>query len=290
MLSSRMVFVLETPEMHMSPRVEAFIVEQRGRADRQWVMNVLNGSQETECIKARTDDFVILPDVVPEWLRMRGGSFKLNKDSVGLADVVPEWPRMRGGSFKLNNDSVGLAGEVPEWPRMRGSRYVSASQDSLRVAQAQFAQLNWLAIMTDTGLKTLRDLRGEHLALLKALKEQCVAAVKKEFEVGSPEILIFANYPPSVYTLHFHICCPFKVAASFDVFRMHSLDSIIHHLEMDPNYYCKYSLNIPVSNSSRLYHALMGTCPKSPKTIHGAVQGLTKFFKAWQTSVGRGII
>ena len=266
MLSSRMVFVLETPEMHMSPRVEAFIVEQRGRADRQWVMNVLSGGQETECIKARTDDFVILPD------------------------VVPEWPRMRGGSFKLNNDSVGLAGEVPEWPRMRGSRYVSASQDSLRVAQAQFAQLNWLAIMTDTGLKTLRDLRGEHLALLKALKEQCVAAVKKEFEVGSPEILIFANYPPSVYTLHFHICCPFKVAASFDVFRMHSLDSIIHHLEMDPNYYCKYSLNIPVSNSSRLYHALMGTCPKSPKTIHGAVQGLTKFFKAWQTSVGRGVI
>ena len=117
MFNSMMTFVVETPEMYRSPRIEAFMKEQRERPDRQWVMNVLAGTPETECVKVRTDNFVILPD------------------------VEPEWPKVR-------QQHVGSCGRY-EW---------SPSVYSLRRAQA--GKLNWLSMVTDPGLRTLRDLRG----------------------------------------------------------------------------------------------------------------------------------
>ena len=232
--------------MYRSARFEGFMKEQRERSDRQWVGNVLTGTQETECVKVRTDDFVILPDVAGEWPRPRG-------QGVG--------PWSQGHS--------------------KGSVY------SLR--RAQCGHLNWLSIMTDPGPRTMRDLRGEHVPMLKELKVQCLEAVRKHIDVEMSEIMIFANYPPSVYTLHFHVCCPFKVAAPFDAFRMHTLESIIQHLEVDPEYYCRHSLHIPVSNSSRLYHALTGTRPVSPKAIGAeGISVLARYFQGWRNLKGAG--
>ena len=231
--------------MYQSLHVVSFMKEQRERADRQWVSNVLLGTQETESVKVRTGDFVILPDVACEWPKQR--------------------PQHVGSGSRY------------EWSPSHGKGGVYSYR------KAQTGKLNWLSIMTDPSLRTLRDLRGVHVPMLQDLKARCLEAVQNYFNVEISEIMIFANYPPSVYTLHFHICCPFRVAAPFDAFRMHSLESIIQHLEVDPEYYCKYSLHIPVSNSSRLYHALMGTRSDDSK---GASEEtnllLKKCFQGWR--------
>ena len=220
MFSSNVVFVVDTPAMYSSERMSSYMAEQSGRMDRQWVRHVIAGEQESECVKVRTSQFVVLPD--------------------GVSD----------GCHK-----------------MRG---LGASVNSLRLAQR--GQLNWLVIATDPALRTIRDLRGEHLDLLKSIRTECIAAVKSEFNVQLGDVMIFANYPPSVYTLHFHVCCPFKVAAPFDAFRMHTLESVIHHLEVDSEYYTKYNLHIPVSCSSRLYRALLPSNPESLNVIRQAFQ------------------
>ena len=97
--------------------------------------------------------------------------------------------------------------------------------------------------------------------LLQRVKDECMAAVQREYEFMPRDVMIFANYPPSVFSLHFHVCCPFKAAAPFDAFRMHTLESIIHNLKVDSEYSTRYSLHIPVSYCSRLYHALVGSPP-----------------------------
>ena len=216
---SNVVFVMDTPEMYKSSSMQNYMSEQQHRVDRQWVASVIAGEQENEEVRIRTDEFVVLPDLVRELPKHK--------------QAYP-WSQQRLGRTQ---------------------------------------QLNWLAIVTVPNLRTIRDLRGEHIELLRTLRSQCIEAVKKEFPVERPDIMIFANYPPSVYTLHFHICCPFKFAVPFDAFRMHTLESLIHHIEMDPEYYAKYNIHIPVSHSSRLYHAMVDL---------PGVDSMRKCFEKWK--------
>lgn len=208
MMFSNLVFVMDTPDTYRSEKMEKYIQEQRHRNDRQWVANVIQGLQETEHVKIRNSDFVLLPDLAPE-------------------------PTKRVTYTTYNSQRR----ELPP-------------------------QLNWLVLFTSPNLRTIRDLRGEHIELLESVKEQCMTAVQKEYGILRRDVMIFANYPPSVFSLHFHVCCPFKAAAPFDAFRMHTLESIIHHLKVDSEYYNKYSLHIPVTYCSRLYNAIVGDTEK----------------------------
>ena len=219
--------------------MQAYMREQTERVDRQWVSNVLAGTQETECIKLRTPAFVILPDIVPD---------SRYSTDLRCSPRLPE--RERSHSLRRGHPPL----------------------------------LNWLAIVVHPALRTIRDLRGEHLEMLRTLQAECIALVTKEFNVDPAEIMIFANYPPSVYTLHFHIACPLKITYPFDAFRMHTIESVIHHLDVDPEYYAKHNLHIPVSNSCRLYHALMDT-PPPPSTANP----LAYHFRRWKLMTGAGI-
>ena len=220
---SNLVFVMDTPETYRGKEMEKYMHEQRHRNDRQWVSNVIQGLQETEHVKVRNADFVILPDLAPE--------------------------------------------PCKKPPHMA---YISK--------RAPQVQLNWLVLFTSQTLRTIRDLRGEHVELLQRVKDECMAAVQKEYEFMSRDIMIFANYPPSVFSLHFHVCCPFKAAAPFDAFRMHTLESIIHNLKVDSDYYTKYSLHVPVSYCSRLYHALVDPSPDI-STDNALAQKYLRFWK-----------
>lgn len=223
---SNLVFVMDTPDTYQSQQMEKYIQEQRHRSDRQWVANVIQGLQETEHVKIRNEDFVLLPDLAP----------------------------------------------APT--RVTHSMYTPHRRDLA-------AQLNWLVLFTSPHLKTIRDLRGEHLDLLESVKEQCMTAVQKEYGILRQNVMIFANYPPSVFSLHFHVCCPFKAAAPFDAFRMHTLESIIDHLKVDPEYYNKYSLHIPVTYCSRLYNTIMGNTEKN-QIKH---KTLKKYLDGWKRAV-----
>ena len=118
-------------------------------------------------------------------------------------------------------------------------------------------RFNWLAIVADPSLRSVRDLRGEHVGMLERLYEQCVSAIQKEYKgVGEDDIMVFANYPPSVYKLHFHFCAPFFQPTAYDAFRMHSLRGIINNLRIQPLYYQVSTLQIPVHSGSELYRAM----------------------------------
>jgi Scavenger mRNA decapping enzyme C-term binding len=263
------VLVVDTPSIYQGERMQAYIDEQRSRVDRKWVERVLAGEQETDSIRLQTDEVVLLPDTSREhrdakthkprercqWGPPRVGQARYApprgdrpepQASVGRpepqASVGRPEPQTSVGRPEPQT-SVGLRGDHPEADVSSGS-----GSDTF----------GWVAFVRDASLRTIRDLRGHHVPMLRRIHEQCVQTAQLEHGGTEEEVMVFANYPPSVYTLHFHVCRPFKLALPFDAFRVHSLLAIIHHLEVDPGYYTRHNLHVPVSAASRLYRALTG--------------------------------
>jgi hypothetical protein len=113
---------------------------------------------------------------------------------------------------------------------------------------------NWMVIVTDPGLRNIRDIRDVHIPLLEKIKQLATETIKMEFPfIDSEDVMIYANYPPSIHTLHFHFCFPFFSASAFDAFRIHSIDSIINNVRMSPDYYATSTFTVPLHERSPLY-------------------------------------
>ena len=254
------VLVMDTPDVYQGEMMQAYIEEQRGRVDRKWVERVLAGEQETDSIRLQTDEFVVLPDTRHEARVVRTHKARdrcqWGQPPVGRAPYgAPRGDRPDDSAAKAapEQPSPGSAAEPP---------YTGLQHPVTGTIRDTFS---WVAFVRDTSLRTIRDLRGHHVPMLRRVHTECVQAARLEHGLNDDEVMVFANYPPSVYTLHFHVCRPFKLALPFDAFRLHSLLSIIHHLEVDPEYYTRYNIHVPVNATSRLYRTL--TAPPGQVTL-----------------------
>ena len=126
----------------------------------------------------------------------------------------------------------------------------------VRAARTPKRVLNWLAIAHDRDLRTLRDLRGKHVPMLKEMLEVCLQTVEKETGIRQEQVMAYVHYPPSVYQLHVHFSFPYGQYCHRDAYRVHNLASVINNLEIDPDYYLKATLHMAVYRQSLHYAAL----------------------------------
>lgn len=224
-------FFEETPEVHSSDVVQAFIEQEIVKPNKVWVHDVLGCRRESECVKLRTPEFVLLPDLVASRRHYRPVQRQPWDPPCKLA---PRLHKQRG------------ALEC-------GEGKVRACCPAHCPVSVQTRALNWLAIATDPGIKSIRDLRGEHVEMLERLYDQCVRAIQKEYKLERHDIMVFANYPPSVYKLHFHFCAPFFTSTAYDAFRMHPLSNIINNLRLCPEYYKLSSFHVPLHVGSEFF-------------------------------------
>ena len=317
--SEGMRFVVETPETHGSRESQAFIQQEIDRPSKVWVQEVVRSDRESEFVKLRTEDFVLLPDLNGHRRQARAFRARPLQLSGGWpARYEPGWKqqvageRGQGGwdrdwkqpqqaterdwkqsppgpcfsswrdgewgrgqrrdgespppqhrSFYKHSAGEPQHNRARSWPPIEGGEAAdeagAAGSKAAALAPPKPARhrFNWLAIVADPSLRSVRDLRGEHVGMLERLYEQCVAAIQREYKgVGEEDIMVFANYPPSVYKLHFHFCAPFFQPTAYDAFRMHSLSAIINNLRIHPLYYQLSTLQIPVHSGSELYRAI----------------------------------
>jgi m7GpppX diphosphatase len=196
---------------------QAFVAQEIDRPSKTWVREVISAERESEQVRVRTPDFVLLPDQ--------------QRRRPSLLPV-----RWKDGDRCLK-------------PHRRLDALASA---------LSFRRVNWLAITTDPTLRSIRDLRARHVPMLERMQRLCVAAMQRELGVEEDQIMIFANYPPSVYQLHFHFTVPFMQPSPYDAFRVHPLSTILNNLQLCPEYYRESTFRIPVHAASDLYAAL---CP-----------------------------
>jgi hypothetical protein len=89
--------------------------------------------------------------------------------------------------------------------------------------------------------------------MLRRMLALCRARLREETGVPEEEIMAYVHYPPSVYQLHVHFAYPYAQYNHRDVFRIHSLASVINNLEIDPEYYAKARLQVSLARSSALH-------------------------------------
>ena len=61
-----------------------------------------------------------------------------------------------------------------------------------------------LAICKQRGIKTLRDLRGEHLPLLRGILEKGKEAIKETYGVDGDQLRVLVHYMPQFNHLNVH--------------------------------------------------------------------------------------
>jgi m7GpppX diphosphatase len=130
-----------------------------------------------------------------------------------------------------------------------------------RPQQAPRMTLNWLSIVNDLSVRTLRDLRGKHVPMLRGMLASCMNAVETYTGIPRDQVMAYVHYPPSVYQLHVHFSYPYGQYCHRDAYRVHSLEGIINNLEIDPEYYAKSTLHLAMYRQSPHFQALMDESP-----------------------------
>lgn len=104
----------------------------------------------------------------------------------------------------------------------------------------------------------MRDLRGQHLPLLKQLRAGCLAELRTRYGVSPASLRVFMHYLPSFWWAHVHfsaLTCP-AMGSTTSVGKAILLDDIIDNLERDASYYETASLSFVVGDREPLYKLL----------------------------------
>ena len=138
----------------------------------------------------------------------------------------------------------------------RAPPQASNAHPTRTIARGQRRVLNWLAIAKDKQLRTMRDLRGHHVPMLKTLLSTSRQAIEHQTGIRQDQVMAYVHYPPSVYQLHVHFSYPYGQYCHRDAYRVHNLATIINNLELDPDYYKRATLHMAVYRQSLHFTAL----------------------------------
>lgn len=102
--------------------------------------------------------------------------------------------------------------------------------------------LYFLAICVRRDLKSVRDLTGEHLPLLRNIKRKTTEAIKSKYGLDASQLRVYLHYQPSFYHLHVHFTYLKHEAPGILAERAHLLTTVINNLEITSDYYKKATI------------------------------------------------
>ncbi|TMW56380.1 hypothetical protein Poli38472_006390 [Pythium oligandrum] len=102
-----------------------------------------------------------------------------------------------------------------------------------------------LAIVNDRSIRSLRDLRGSHVPLLKNVRDASLLALKTQFGVEPTSFRIYVHYQPTYYHFHVHFS-HVKITDGTHTGKAVLLEDIIYNLSQDAAYYEEATLSYAV--------------------------------------------
>jgi len=102
----------------------------------------------------------------------------------------------------------------------------------------------------DSKLRTIRNLKSNHIPLLKRMKEKAIEVISKYIKsLDESKLHCEFHYLPSTYHLHLHIGLGKETTTNQIKNNVYKFDEVISNLESDSDYYTK-SIPIYVRNES----------------------------------------
>lgn len=112
-----------------------------------------------------------------------------------------------------------------------------------------------LGIVKAKGIATLRDLRGDHIPMLKSMQSQGYNAIERIYGVKADQIKCFVHYQPQFYHFHVHFT-RLENEIGTTVERAHLLTDVIQNLEMDGSYYEKRTITYKLKKFTPLHNLI----------------------------------
>lgn len=109
-----------------------------------------------------------------------------------------------------------------------------------------------LALPHKRDIKSLRELDGSHLPLLKNIRDAGCDAIKRTYGLSRSRLRIYFHYQPSFYHLHVHFNPCKTEAPGIFCEKSHLLDTVINNLELAPDYYKRATLSFVAYEGDKL--------------------------------------
>jgi m7GpppX diphosphatase len=168
-----------------------------------------------------------------------------------LINVDPKWSTHPDTTRAGWRDAVAAANASESESRK------AAAPDAPRANAAYANELYCLGLCHRRDVRSLRDLRGEHLPMLRAMLRKGREIAAETYGVPTESLRCFVHYPPQFYHFHAHFT---HVAVDFGVSteRAHLLDDVIENLERDGEHYAKCGLTMRVGERDELWKRFSG--------------------------------
>jgi diadenosine tetraphosphate (Ap4A) HIT family hydrolase len=260
--------LIETVEHYSQKEMQEYIQNESKKPSKQWIYNIILGKQEKKEVLIETDDYILLPDTEKKnkyttekyantKSKRKHKQYSIFRDK-DMPYICPDCELITEPNSKLNyvNGKKTQKCIVCNWyysMNIQTSGYV----EHTKVDRAPTScVINWLVILKDRALRTIRDLDGSHVPILKALQIECVQKVHEKTGIDPANVVMYIHYHPSVYQLHVHVVFPFTQLSTRNLYRMHFLDNVIENLTVNGNFYKETSLQVLASEQSALLRLL----------------------------------
>ncbi|KAL3809631.1 hypothetical protein ACHAXA_010606 [Cyclostephanos tholiformis] len=108
-----------------------------------------------------------------------------------------------------------------------------------------------LGITKRCGISCIRDLRTEHVSMLKSMERMGLDAIREVYGVAEDQIKVYVHYQPQFYHFHVHFTrLENEVGSSVE--RGHLVSDIVQNLEMDDMYYATRTVTYKLQRGSTL--------------------------------------
>ena len=96
--------------------------------------------------------------------------------------------------------------------------------------------LRYLVIFKDKNLKTIRELRREHVSLLQDIHEHVTAYMQEQ---GYENFMMYFHYLPSVFQLHLHVNAQNTLFTHKPSDRIQPLQTVVRNLQHNSEHYAQ---------------------------------------------------
>ncbi|XP_037954972.1 m7GpppX diphosphatase [Teleopsis dalmanni] len=127
-----------------------------------------------------------------------------------------------------------------------------------------------IALPHKRNIKSLRDLTGEHLPLLRNIRKLAVEKIEELYGISGSQLRMYFHYQPSFYHLHVHINLLRNDAPGIWCEKSHMLDTVINNLELVPDYYSRATIPFVLYSGNKLldqYSDTLKLCSSKRKSL-----------------------